>query len=281
MFMFNTKGFVIENLKSKKKESKEENKVKSVKDMKITGCNPEDVIQFYNSDKKKIDDITNQFNIYAKCKQEYEISSGYNTFTNSIYDKDKMYKTLENNSSNSIDEFQKICETHCNNESDCGGFTLYKYEDKIHKCAFVKNDTPIDDLILYDGSGSDFKTFQKHNTQDVHRSYTDTIIEQCNKSNEDSCFIRTSNNIRYSSHKKKELKVNNNEKVIHNDNIDGCSNICDNDPKCRGFSVYQRDNIKQCEYVVHDYNDFTDSRNDPEMIDNEYSIAFRKQTHLF
>lgn len=276
--MFNTRGFVIENIVKKDKQ-KEKEKIKNVKDLKITGCNPKDVIQFYDSEKKPLDDISNTFNIYAKCKQTYEISSGYNTFTNTIFDKDAIYKTIENNKTNSLDTFEKICETKCNSESDCGGFTRYKYEDNIHKCAFVKKDTPIDDLILYDGSGSDFKTFEKHHEQDVHRSYTDNIIEECDKSSQDSCFIRTPNNIRYSSHKKKELKVNNNENVIHNTNIEGCSNICDNNPKCRGFSVYQRDNVKQCEYIVHDYNDFTNSRNDPEMIDNDFSVAFRKQTH--
>lgn len=274
MFMFNTKGFVEKDIKKRK----EKVDVKT----KITGCNPNDVIQFYDYKKNKIDDISNKFNVYATCKQSERVdSSGYKVISNSIFKKDNMYKILNGNTNSSLKKFENFCKDTCDNESKCEGFNIYKYED-IYKCGLVEDAQTKTDFILYDGSGSEFRSFEKldDDAKKIQSTKTNTVVDKCDDTKQSSCYITSPNNIRYGSHLNKQIKVNNNESVVHNKNVDGCTKLCDSNQKCRGFSVYKVDNKKQCEYVIHDYHDFTSNPNNPEMIENKFSVAFDKQSQF-
>lgn len=266
MFMFNTKGFVMKDIKKETKPTK-------VKESKVMGCDPKDVIQFYDENKNPTDQISK----YATCKtQESMDSSGYIVTTNSVFDEKSKYKILDTHKNAPLSEFENFCKETCNHESRCLGFSFYKESGK-YKCALTET-LRKEPYIVY-GSGSDFRTFEKVKEEEVKNTKKDIVLHECEaNAKQDSCFVTSSNGVRYNSHKNKQLVRNKNETIVLSNNESGCAELCDSDKQCRGFSVNKDE--KQCEYIIHDYHDFTSNQNNPEMIDKNFSVAFTKQTHL-
>lgn len=212
---------------------------------------------------------------YHICKKTSHTENGYHITKNNSYHPWNVFKT-HSEFTEAGSGFVNKCMNTCESNSDCKGFSLYQHKGKSY-CNFVNE---INDLPTLPNKNTDYYSYEKLNKEkDIERRIEYTNVQTCtDKSNQDVCFITTDNNVRYTSHVGKEIKLNKNEKVKQSETTQNCSNVCDEDPKCRGFNVLQMDNQKKCYYIIHDFHEFSYDINNPQLKENDFSIAFEKQS---